>query len=252
MSVAAFRSRYDHVNGIVMHVQNSSNRPSSQSPTVVMLHGLVVSNHYMMPLAKHLAPAYPVTLPELPGFGRSTKTEPLDVGELAGYFNDWVRSAGLKDIIVVANSFGCEIAAEYAKRQPEELRKLVMISPMREQRLGTLQYLSRWALVTPFEPISYHPIMAKDYLVAGAIRAAKTFAYGMKHRTEDAAALITVPTLLLRGSRDFIVTKRLIRSLESKLPESRSVTVRGAHALNYSRPLTLAYIIDYFIRNGGT
>jgi 2-hydroxy-6-oxonona-2,4-dienedioate hydrolase len=252
MSIGAFRSRYDNVNGVLMHAQYSTNKSLNKSPALVMLHGLVVSNHYMMPLAKQLAASYPVILPEMPGFGRSAKTQPLNVEQLARSLDDWIRAVGMEDVVLIANSFGCEVAAEYAKHQPKELRLLVFISPMREQRLGALQYLSRWALVTPFEPISYYPVMAKDYLIAGAIRAAKTFKYGMEHMTEDAASQIRVPTLLVRGSRDVIVTKRLIRSLESKLSSSRSVKIpRAAHALNYSHPLPLAYIIDGFIRNGG-
>src|SRR4051812_29858976 len=40
-------------------------------PPVVLVHGLVISSRYMVPLARALAPDFPVYAPDLPGFGES-------------------------------------------------------------------------------------------------------------------------------------------------------------------------------------
>jgi pimeloyl-ACP methyl ester carboxylesterase len=51
---------------------------------VVLVHGLGLSGRYMLPTAEHLAPHFPVYVPDLPGFGDSEKpAQTLDVPALA-------------------------------------------------------------------------------------------------------------------------------------------------------------------------
>jgi pimeloyl-ACP methyl ester carboxylesterase len=250
MSVAAFRSRYHNVDGVIMHAQHSTNASLNNSPAIVLLHGLVVSNHYMMPLAKQLATLYPVVMPEMPGFGKSAKhLPPLSVPDLAHYLEEWLRVVGLKNVVIVANSFGCEIAAEYAKNNPSALAGLVLVSPMKDQDMGSIQYLVRWAMSAPLEPISYQPIMMKDYVLSGARRAIKTFRYGMKHETEKALHKIQAPTLLVKGGLDTLVPRKTIDKMQAQLAHGASATIpRAAHVLNYSRPNKLAELITGFMR----
>lgn len=57
---------------------------AAQSPAVALVHGLGLSGRYMLPTARHLAPHFPVYVPDLPGFGDSSKpAKALDVPALA-------------------------------------------------------------------------------------------------------------------------------------------------------------------------
>src|SRR4028119_2296736 len=49
----------------------ASEAGAAASPPVVLVHGLVVSGRYMVPLLEELARSHAVYAPDLPGFGRS-------------------------------------------------------------------------------------------------------------------------------------------------------------------------------------
>jgi len=65
-----------------MHARVSEGPTTEGSPTVVLVHGLVVSGRYMLPTLELLAPAFRVYSPDLPGFGKSEK--PPRVLDVAG------------------------------------------------------------------------------------------------------------------------------------------------------------------------
>ena len=72
-----------------------------------------------------MAPHHPVHLPDLPGSGLSA--EPgwnLGVVEHADYLVGW-----LEQVMLLGNSFGCQVAVDLAVRYPERVRSLVLASP---------------------------------------------------------------------------------------------------------------------------
>ena len=87
--------------------------PGSERP-VVLVHGLVVSSSYHVPLGERLAErGYEVHAPDLPGFGRSSKPEEhLDTRELGHVLASWLDACELRGVTLVGNSYGCQILAE--------------------------------------------------------------------------------------------------------------------------------------------
>src|SRR5262245_59393936 len=63
-------SEWTEVDDLPMHAL-ATRRWETGAPTVVLVHGLVVSCWYMAPTARRLAPRFRVLAPDLPGFGRS-------------------------------------------------------------------------------------------------------------------------------------------------------------------------------------
>ena len=61
------------VNGLPMHARLSVDSGLESRPAVVLVHWLVVSSRYMLPVAERLAPYYRIYAPDLPGFGKSAK-----------------------------------------------------------------------------------------------------------------------------------------------------------------------------------
>jgi pimeloyl-ACP methyl ester carboxylesterase len=86
---------------------------------VVLVHGLVVSGRYMLPLAVHLAAQRTAHVPDLPGIGRS-RSAPMDAGiaALADALVGWLHARRVVRPHLVANSVGCQIAAAAATRRP--------------------------------------------------------------------------------------------------------------------------------------
>ena len=111
--------RWITAGGVRMFARVGTRRPRCPAPSVVMVHGLVISSLYMVPSARLLAEDYPVLAPDLPGFGRSGKPDRvLDVPELADALAAWMEAVGLASAALVANSLGCQVVADLAVRRP--------------------------------------------------------------------------------------------------------------------------------------
>src|SRR5919198_1118268 len=91
----------------------------SAVPNLVLVHGLGLSQRYMMPLARELARDCHVHVPDQPGFGGSGHPERvLDMAGLADALADWTRQIELPGAIFLGNSQGCQIIAHLAVRHP--------------------------------------------------------------------------------------------------------------------------------------
>jgi pimeloyl-ACP methyl ester carboxylesterase len=67
---------------------------------------------------------------DLPGFGLSGDPgRVLDVTEHADHLADWLEMAGLPPVVVLGNSFGCQVAVELAVRHPHRIAGLVLVGP---------------------------------------------------------------------------------------------------------------------------
>ena len=141
-----------------MHVRESvftESQDSQDAQCVVLLHGVVVSGTYMLPLGDCLAPYYRVFIPDLPGYGRSAASLPLhsrslSVIETADVVAGWLEQAGLvsagkRPPHFVGNSMGCQIVAELARRYPSYVSAGVLQGPTKgsKQEYSVMQVL-RW------------------------------------------------------------------------------------------------------------
>ncbi len=99
-------------------------------PRVVLVHGLGLCGHYMLPLAARLADTYRVFLPDLPGFGDSSHPhEVLDVAGLADALAAWLDAMDLPRVALLGNSFGCQIIVDLAARHPDRLERAILQGP---------------------------------------------------------------------------------------------------------------------------
>ena len=100
---------------------------------VVLVHGMVVASSYMHDLGRHLAPWFRVFIPDLPGFGRSSKamrkSDKVSISQLAQGLLDWMDIAGIQKAHFVSNSLGCQILAEFTRRWPDRVDRLVLQGP---------------------------------------------------------------------------------------------------------------------------
>jgi pimeloyl-ACP methyl ester carboxylesterase len=111
-----FQSRWRTARGVAIHDRCSLAHPNDTTP-VVLLHGLAVSHRYLMPLAARLVGHHPVHVVDLPGFGLSGDPgRVLNITEHADHLTDWLQAAGLPSVVVLGNSFGCQVAVELAVR----------------------------------------------------------------------------------------------------------------------------------------
>jgi pimeloyl-ACP methyl ester carboxylesterase len=236
--------------GFTFHTRVPAHPVPTEEPVLVLVHGLVVSSRYMVPTARELLPYYRVYLPDLPGFGKSSKPRHvLTLPEQADALAMWMRTMKLKRAVLVGNSLGCQVIAHLAIRHPELVERAVLVGPTMDPQARTAHQKSiRWLLNIPHEPISLFLIVARDYLDAGFRRFIRTFSYGLQDRIEEHLPAVQVPTLVVRGSYDVLVPQRWAEEATRLLSQGRLVVIRGAgHDVNYNSPQELAEAIRTFL-----
>jgi 2-hydroxy-6-oxonona-2,4-dienedioate hydrolase len=236
-----------------MHSRVADGAPS-ESPAVVLVHGLGVSSRYMIPTIRALARDHRVYAPDLPGYGRSPgPRDALDIIQLAEALNAWLEAAGLTaPHLLLGNSMGCQILVELAVRYPARVRRLVLVGPtMDPDARSAWRQLGRLMIDTPREAPSQPFIVAYDYALFGFRRLRQTFSHAIADRVEDKLPRVSVPTLVIRGERDPIAPQRWIDEFTARLPLGRMAVVRGAaHTVNYMAADALADLVRSFLRDG--
>jgi pimeloyl-ACP methyl ester carboxylesterase len=244
-----FQSRWRTVRGIDLHDRFSLARPSDTTP-LVLVHGLAVSHRYMMPLAARLAGHHPVHVVDLPGFGLSGDPgRVLDVAEHAGHLADWLEAAGLPPVVVVGNSFGCQVAVELAVRRPDRVGGLVLVGPTIDPSARTAaRQVLRWLRDTLREDPLQLPILVRDVRDAGPRRVVGTLAHALRDPIEHKLPLLGVPALVTRGSSEPIVPLAWAQAATRLLRFGELAVVPGPHNANYGSADHLAELVLAFLR----
>jgi 2-hydroxy-6-oxonona-2,4-dienedioate hydrolase len=240
------------VNGLRMHARVSEGRTAG-GPPVVLVHGLVVSGRYMVPLLEELARSHTVYAPDLPGFGRSEgPARALDVAGLADALATWMRAAGLSGAALVGNSMGCQVIAELVLRHPDLVEKVVLQGPTMDPGASSAPR-QMWRLLadTTREPPSLVAIEGLDLIRAGVVRSWRTFRHALDDPIEERLSRVRVPALVVHGSRDGISPRHWAEEVARLLPNGRLVVLPGTpHAANYSAPAEFARAVRAFLAGG--
>lgn len=234
------QSQYLQVGNLAVHARVSTGCAPSGRVPVVLVHGLGMSSRYMVPLAQALAPDFPVYVPDLPGFGLSERPKTaLDVSGMADALAAFMDAVDLPSAALIGNSLGCEVLVELALRHPARVERLVLQGPTPDPRdRSAWQKALLLGVTGVFERPSLAWIAIHDYLRCGILRFVRTFRAMMANRIEPKLEEIKKPTLVVWGSRDYIVPRRSAERFARLLPQGRLVVVRGAaHGMNYSHPL---------------
>jgi 2-hydroxy-6-oxonona-2,4-dienedioate hydrolase len=227
--------------------------PSAMAPgnaAVVLVHGVIVSGRYMMPVARELAPDFPLLVPDLPGYGRSERPpSPRSLADLADAAVAAAHAAGFDRAVLVGNSFGAQVAIEAALRHPEVVERLVLIGPTADPRARSLpRQFWRWLRCGRDEDLSVLPVMARDLFDVGPRQAVHLLRAMVRDRPERKLGRVRQPALVVRGAGDRIAPERWCREVAGLLPDGRFATVPGcAHMPNWSAPSALASLLREFL-----
>lgn len=219
-------------------------------PTFVLIHGLLISSRYMIPTAERLGVNYPVLVPDLPGFGKSSDPRHvMTLAELADALVQWMDQLNLERPIFLGNSLGCQVLTDLALRYPARVDRLILTGPTLDPHARTLlrqflRLLADW----PRERLSLSFPLLLDIFAGGPLRALQTFRYALRDPIRQKLPQIQAPTLVVRGSRDPIATQQWAEEAVRLLPNGRLVVIPGApHAVNYSAPDALVEVVRTFV-----
>jgi pimeloyl-ACP methyl ester carboxylesterase len=251
---------------------------AGRGPALLLLHGIGANLYcwrFILPL---LTRHFDVIAPDLPGFGQSA----IPPGARYGLDEQTARLIGLLDTLkvdrafVVGNSMGGNLALWLALLHSERVRGCAVIAPATTPGLIPPFGVRHWALLArPASRLLTRAAMGwahrrtvsrKD--LVGAERIEETFrTYGgspeavrsfllateaiRDRRLPRALGDLTMPVLILWGSRDRLVPRRVIDELQDNLPRSESaVHLGGGHHLQEDEPEWVSERLLTFFRPG--
>jgi pimeloyl-ACP methyl ester carboxylesterase len=219
------------------------------------------------PFLAELAKSYEVIIPSPPGFGRSTRPDWVSgPDDIAYMMLDVVDALGLRDIPVVGFSFGGWIAAEMATKDDGFISKLVLVDAygIKTGKPTEREIADVWLLgAEEVMALKWHDAakgkrdftsMPEDQLTIVA-RDRETFArFGwepylhnpkLKHRLHR----IKVPTLLIWGENDGIVTPQYGETFRKLIPGARmSVIPQAGHLPHIEQPQAFLAELRKFLK----
>lgn len=241
---------WTHVNGRRMFARVSEPGLKTTRGRVVLVHGLGMSSRYMVPLARALSTRYQVGVPDLPGFGRSERpSHLLTVAELAQSLALWMKVSGFENAVLAGNSLGCQIVIEYAAQNKDAVQAAVLLGPtMDPSTRGVLGNLGNLILDAFREPPSLALLGILGYISSGPVRTLGTFREAERHQMLRRVSEVHAKTLVLRGERDPLVSRRWAEDVTRTLLNGALIEIPGAaHALNYNSPERVSSLIFSFL-----
>lgn len=151
------KAEFIQVGDVDLHVESSkySGDCNCNAPLLVLLHGFGASSFSWREVAGELSEVGEVIAYDRPAFGfterptewGSTNPYSLDgqMGLLAGVIDEFGEG---REIVLVGHSAGGQIAAEFARRQPQEVSSLILVDPAIFTSGGIPAWLT-WVLDVP-------------------------------------------------------------------------------------------------------
>ena len=223
--------------------------PDSAMP-LIHVHGFGISGSYLLPTAKLLATDYPTYVPDLPGYGRSMKPKKtLSIPELGHAMASYMDAMGIEKANFIGNSMGCLIIVEFAHAYPDRIGKAILVSPAGGPHNQPIyRGLPQLVRDSVREPLRMYRVAVPDYLRFGLVNCFRLFHAMVHFPTIERLIELEIPTLIVVGVKDPLISKERITSALDVLPNLTLVFHKGAaHAVNYSHPEELASVVRDFI-----
>ena len=235
------------------------------APVVVLHHS--TGNPGWIPFYERLAERAAVHVPDMPGYGQSTRPEwAREPRDLAILLLQALTRLGLPSVALVGLGFGGFVAAEMAAMSQERIRRLVLVgAPGHQPREGE---------VLDQMMVDFHEYVMAGFRDEEAFRAAfgpdarRTFKELWDYSREMTARLtwkpymfsrrlapllreVRTPALVLHGAADAIVPLDVARQYAESLPNATLEVVSSAgHLMEYEDPAGIARRIAAFALAG--
>lgn len=236
---------------------------ASQRPPLILVHGLRGEATVGLPLAKELARlGHEVIVIDLPGHGSSDESQQPMTLDTAGRLTLRAaqRIAPNRKPVLIGHSLGGWICAWQALRAPDQVASLVLISsagtafdiPPFPLLLSTDE--SGVALSMPLIFAKPPPVIptsmakgAADRKIEASLDLLRSAISG-KYLLEGLLAAQAVPTLIVFGSEDRLISPDVGRNMATEIGSAKYVEIEGSgHMVLLEDPVRLAGEIDEFL-----
>ena len=231
---------------------------AGEGPALLTIHG-ADGGDGVLPFHEALAERFRVVAPSLPGFGRSELPAWMDsVDDVAYFLLDLLEQLGLRETSVLGIGLGGWVAAEMAVRSQDRLGRLVLADAVGIKVSGPETRDIADTLVLPHDEaarLAWHDPRAAGGMkwpgapglgeaeLTGVLRALETVSlWAWKPFMHNPKLLrrlgrIKVPTLVLWGESDRVVSPDYGRAFHRAIPASAFQLIPGAgHYPHRERP----------------
>lgn len=243
-------SRFITIDGLSVHY-----RDEGKGFPLVLLHAAPSSLHTFDQLAKELSSHYRIIRLDLPGYGL---TGPNAAGDYSlqsymKFLDSFLSALHVNACYIAGNSFGGRLASEYAYKEPNRVKKLVLIAasgyPMKEEgvlavkmaRTPLLRPVVRYVTPRFFVTMNLKEVLGANYKVPTEtidryydllLRTGNrdTFIAMSNQKPEDVSVhvkALRIPTLILWGSNDSVISPSYAERFHSDISGSRLIMYDG-------------------------
>jgi len=244
------RNAYVSALGVNLHYQDTG--PSKNAIPIVFLHGFGASLQTWETWAQALSEDYRVISVDLPGFGLTGEdpsgiyTDQRSVEVLEAF----LKELNIPKVVLVGNSMGGKFAWQFAARYPNQVAKLVLISPDgygspgieygKKPDVPAIADLYRYFFSKAFLAMNLEPAYANpktlsdalvnryyDLMLAPGVRGA-ILARMQQTVLQDpvpSLASIQVPTLLIWGEKDAFIPISNSNDYLKVMPNAKRVSL---------------------------
>jgi pimeloyl-ACP methyl ester carboxylesterase len=219
---------------------------SGEGEPLIYLHSAYGENLWM-PFHEKLAQSFRVIAPAHPGFALTEGIEEVSTMEdMAFHYLDLLDALGLESVNLAGTSLGGWIAAEFATRYPQRVKRLVLGAPAGlwldehpiTDMFAALNRTDKLRQINFHEPDSLLALMlipdeASDEEKAEAYKGmgvtARLFWNPFGHNPKLAGRLkrITSPTLILWGDDDKLIANAYAEEWARQINDSRVMVLKG-------------------------
>ncbi|MGH7475216.1 MAG: alpha/beta fold hydrolase [Longimicrobiales bacterium] len=223
-------------------------------PPIVLLHGLSGSHFWWRYTAPVLARRFRVHIPELVGFGRSTRPAPATIADAVAAVLAWWNAREIGTADVIGHSMGGQIAIHIATETPALVRRLVLAAPAGIPRPLRATELARLVaeLVPPraWGRLGFLPTIALDAVRAGPGSLAAAARGLLRDDVRPLLPRIRQPTLLLWGEHDPLIPVEYAHEMARAIPDARVIVLeQSSHNPMADRPDVFARAVLEFLRD---
>jgi pimeloyl-ACP methyl ester carboxylesterase len=231
-----------------------------QGDPLLLLHGFGADKDHFGALLVALSSRYRLIVPDLPGFGESSRDPSLayDIPSQTARFGRFVQALGLSGFHLAGASMGGYIAGYYAADHPEEVQSLLLMAPAGilppvpgklqqiYEREGRILLLYRsLSEFDDFMRVLFHnppwlPTPIKRHLVERHSHAHELYlkiladmVNGGMGLLEDRLELIACPTLVLWGREDQVLPVATLARFTAEIPRSRGAVIDNCGHVPY-------------------
>jgi pimeloyl-ACP methyl ester carboxylesterase len=203
---------------------------------VVLVHGLSGSKRWWSRNVPALQKCYRVFVLELPGFGAARGQKTLDLPALGALLLEFVKASKLERPVLIGHSMGAHATLHAAALEPNRFSGLVLAAAsafVNRPVLNSAAWLIPASFMGAYEFI---PTVLLDGFQAGFFNLWLAAHALTRDNPTQLLSRLTMPVLLLHGSRDVLVTLKMAQELQQGLVHSKLEIVKGAgHNLMFDR-----------------